>query len=57
MDKKFPVYKDHVFVFCFNCGDRLLTSIPIKSGFGYGNGEYVKDCPKCGMKTWYDIEK
>ena len=54
MAKTFPTFKSHEEAACFNCGSRLYQA-PKASGYGEANGSYLKQCPCCGMSTWYDV--
>jgi hypothetical protein len=56
MVKTFPAYSNHDAVACFNCTQTLAASEPQESGFAPRHGEYKKECPRCGMKTWYDVK-
>jgi hypothetical protein len=53
-----PKVAAHEQASCFSChgdfGDRCYW---FESGFPPGNGQYVQHCCKCGMATYYDIEK
>jgi len=55
VNKSFPVVTNHSAIACFNCTHNLAASEPQESGFAPRHGEYKKECPKCGMKTWYDV--
>lgn len=53
---KFPIYKSHEVVSCFNCGGDLVGQFWFKSGFPAGRGEFMQGCEKCQMNTYYDLE-
>ena len=55
MANKFPV-TTHTEIACFNCTQTLAAVEPQASGFAPCRGEYKKECPRCGMKTWYDVQ-
>ena len=50
-----PVYRNHDEVFCFRCSTHLTGDLG-SAGFPVGAGKWGRDCPKCGYRTWYDIE-
>lgn len=55
MASKFPVFKNHASVICFNCDDALVASEAVDSGFPPKHGAFKKPCPRCQMNTWYDL--
>jgi hypothetical protein len=54
--KSFPTVSNHNQVACFNCTQNLAAAEPQSSGFAPRRGEFKKECPQCGMKTWYDVK-
>lgn len=56
MTKRFPKYRSHDDVECFNCGTPLLDD-PKASGQAPRNGQFVQKCHECGMRTWYDLKE
>jgi hypothetical protein len=56
MANTFPVAANHQ-IACFNCSESLAAVEPQVSGFAPRRGEYRKECPRCGMKTWYDVKR
>lgn len=53
--KRFPIYERHMLASCFNCGNDLDGGYWRDSGNAPGRGQFVQDCCKCGMATYYDI--
>jgi len=52
-------YKTHQQAECFQC-DHLLFSDngEVKeSKYPKTRGQFVKQCPNCGLFTWYDLEE
>ena len=56
MTKKFPIFKSHEEVGCFNCGGDLGTYW-FETKNAIGSGHFVQECEKCRMATWYDLAK
>lgn len=53
----FPFYPAHDDASCFNCGGDWRGSAPMRSGNAPGRGEWFQCCERCGMRTFYDVEK
>ncbi len=59
MGWKWPVYKSHDEVKCWDCGKPLTGAKHIASvlpEFAVGNGQFNKPCG-CGSVTYYDIRE
>lgn len=55
MKYKFPLYDSHEHVDCFRCKADLKSAIAVQSGYARGSGFWAKNCPNCGMSTFYDL--
>lgn len=55
MNKSFPQYQTHEEVRCFNCGETHSEVDHVESGNAIGRGRYRKQCPSCGLLTYYDL--
>lgn len=53
---RFPKFATHQEASCFNCEGDLDGSWWSKSGHAKGHGEFMQDCAKCRMATWYDLK-
>ncbi len=52
---QFPIYAHHFEARCFNCGNTIIKPRPFDAP--PGRGRWCGECPECGMRTWYDIER
>ena len=56
--KTWPVYHAHDEAYCFNCGgDWRDGAYPMLSGYAKGSGEWFQVCNKCGLETFYDLDR
>ena len=56
--KRFPKFQSHDEASCFNCGgDFGPDGYYFESGHAAGQGAFEQSCCKCGMTTWYDVER
>ena len=51
---EFPKYGTHNEVLCFSCSKSLFFS-EVKAS-DYPAGRWIKNCIRCGLKTFYDIK-
>jgi|HubBroStandDraft_4_1064222.scaffolds.fasta_scaffold00038_34 hypothetical protein len=52
-DKRFPTYRDHREVSCFQCGQQLdLREAHVS---GYATGFWAQHCRACDVTTFYDL--
>ena len=51
MQRAFPKFSAHEAVVCFNCEKTISGGQPSP----YATGQFVADCPHCGMHTFYDL--
>jgi len=52
-ESRYPVYKSHEDARCWKCGGPLGGKPEVS---GYPTGRHAALCPKCEMKTFYDIK-
>jgi hypothetical protein len=53
-DPRFPTFRDHRSVCCFQCGELLDSHRAYASG--YPTGFWAQYCGHCQMATYYDVE-
>jgi len=53
---RFPTFRNHREVVCFNCDTALAGFHYSDMGFAPGRGQYTQECGKCALRTWYDLE-
>jgi hypothetical protein len=52
---QWPEHHSHDAVPCFNCGHISQLTLPVRTKYPAGHGQWRRTCDCCHMKTWYDL--